>query len=180
MHMSRIGKKAIIISVGVIVSFKDGVLSVKGKSGEISKTIRPVVGVTVTPTDVTFAPVAETRLARALWGTYTAHFRNMVEGVTNGFKKDLIIEGVGYRATLQGQKVVLSLGFSHPVNVDIPKGITVTVDKGSMSIAGIDKDAVGQFAANIRALKKPEPYKGKGIRYSNEVIRRKQGKKAAA
>jgi large subunit ribosomal protein L6 len=178
--MSRIGKKAITIPAGVTVSFKDGVLSVKGKSGEISKTIRPVVGVTVTPTDVTFAPVAETRLARALWGTYTAHFRNMVEGVTNGFKKDLIIEGVGYRATLQGQKVVLSLGFSHPVNVDIPKGITVTVDKGSMSIAGIDKDAVGQFAANIRALKKPEPYKGKGIRYSNEVIRRKQGKKAAA
>jgi large subunit ribosomal protein L6 len=173
-------KQSLTIPAGVTVSFKEGVLSVKGKSGEISKTIRPVVGVTVTPTDVTFAPVAETRLARALWGTYTAHFRNMVEGVTNGFKKDLIIEGVGYRATLQGQKVVLSLGFSHPVNVDIPKGITVTVDKGSMSIAGIDKDAVGQFAANIRALKKPEPYKGKGIRYSNEVIRRKQGKKAAA
>jgi large subunit ribosomal protein L6 len=178
--MSRIGKKAITIPAGVTVSFKDGVLSVKGKGGEIAKTIRPVVGVTLTPADVTFAPVAETRLARALWGTYTAHFRNMVEGVTNGFKKDLIIEGVGYRATLQGQKVVFNLGFSHPINVDIPKGITVTVDKGSMSIAGIDKDAVGQFAANIRALKKPEPYKGKGIRYSNEVIRRKQGKKAAA
>lgn len=178
--MSRIGKKAITIPAGVTVSFKDGVLSVKGKGGEIAKTIRPVVGVTVTPTDVTFAPVAETRLARALWGTYTAHFRNMIEGVTAGFKKDLIIEGVGYRATLQGQKVVFNLGFSHPINVDIPKGITVTVDKGSMSIAGIDKDAVGQFAANVRALKKPEPYKGKGIRYSNEVIRRKQGKKAAA
>ncbi|MEK7068361.1 MAG: 50S ribosomal protein L6, partial [Patescibacteria group bacterium] len=117
--------------------------------------------------------------ARALVGTYASHIRNMLQGVTAGFTKKLLVEGVGFKWDVQGKTVNLALGFSHPVKVAIPEGLTVTADKGALTIVGFDKELVGQFAANIRALKKPEPYKGKGIRYEGEVIRRKQGKKAA-
>ncbi|HEY6019370.1 MAG TPA: 50S ribosomal protein L6, partial [Candidatus Paceibacterota bacterium] len=112
-------------------------------------------------------------------GTVAAHIKNMISGVNAGFTKKLLVEGVGYKWEVKGKQLQLALGFSHPVLVDIPEGLTVVADKGTLTITGIDTEKVGQFAANIRALKKPEPYKGKGIRYEGEVIRRKQGKKAA-
>jgi large subunit ribosomal protein L6 len=112
-------------------------------------------------------------------GTYASHVRNMLKGVTEGFSKKLIVEGVGYKWDVQGKTLNLALGFSHPVKVAIPEGLTVVAEKGTLTISGHDKEVIGQFAADIRALKKPEPYKGKGIRYEGEVIRRKQGKKAA-
>ena len=126
------------------------------------------------------APARETDHARALWGTFAAHANNMVVGVTDGFKKELEIEGVGYRAEAQGNKIVLNVGFSHPVELEAPEGISVSVEKNLITVEGADKDAVGQFAANVRAVKKPEPYKGKGIHYVGEYIIRKQGKKAVA
>lgn len=178
--MSRLGKKSIVLPQGTTVSLVDTTLTVKGKGGELTRTIRPVVGIEVEGNEVRVVPKAKTRLAAALWGTYTAHVRNMVKGVNEPFKKVLLLEGVGYKVALAGTKLNLSLGFSHPVTIDIPKGITVTAEKNEITVTGADKDVVGQFAANVRALKKPEPYKGKGMRYSDEVIRRKQGKKAAA
>ncbi len=122
---------------------------------------------------------SDTKESQALVGTYASHVRNMLEGVTKGFTKKLLVEGVGYKWDVQGKTVNLALGFSHPVKVEIPEGLTVKAEKSTLIIEGSNKEAVGQFAANIRALKKPEPYKGKGIRYDGEVIRRKQGKKAA-
>ncbi len=178
--MSRIGKRAITIPTGTTVSVVDGVVTVKGKNGELKRTMRPIVSVSVDGNEVTVKPVAKTRLAQALWGTYAAHVHNMIAGVNEPFKKEMVLEGVGYKVAVTGAEVTLNIGFSHPVKVPIPQGITVAVEKNAITVSGMDKDAVGQFAANIRALKKPEPYKGKGIRYSNEVIRRKQGKKAAA
>lgn len=180
MHMSRLGKKNIIIPAGTTVSVSDNTLTVKGKGGELTRVLRPVVSVEVNGSEITVAPKAQTRLALALWGTYSAHLRNMIKGVNEPFVKKLILEGVGYKVAVQGNKVVLNVGFSHPVELIIPEGVTVTVEKNEISISGINKDAVGQFAAEIREVKKPEPYKGKGIRYEKEVVRRKQGKKAAA
>jgi len=128
---------------------------------------------------VQVSPKGESLQSRALIGTYASHVRNMISGVNSGFSKKLIIEGVGFKWDVQGKTLNLALGFSHPVKMAIPEGLTVKADKGALTIEGFDKEAVGQFAANVRALKKPEPYKGKGIRYDGEVIRRKQGKKAA-
>ena len=119
------------------------------------------------------------KFARALWGTYGSHLTNMIHGVQTPFEKKLIIEGVGFRGEMSGNTLVLSLGFSHKIEVSIPEGLTVTVEKNVVNVSGIDKEAVGKFAAQIRGYRKPEPYKGKGIRYENEVIRRKEGKKAS-
>ena len=124
-------------------------------------------------------PLVDTRQSRKDWGTVASHLSNMIEGVTEGFTKKLIIEGVGYRAETSGNKLVMQLGYSHPVEMQIPEGVAVEVEKNEITVSGTDKEAVGQFAANIRAKRKPEPYKGKGIRYSDEIIRRKEGKKAA-
>jgi large subunit ribosomal protein L6 len=118
--------------------------------------------------------------SKALWGTYAAHLLNMIKGVTEGFKKVLEIEGVGYRAEAQGNKIKLAVGFSHPVELVAPEGVQVATEKGTITVTGIDKEVVGQFAADIRKVKKPEPYKGKGIRYLGEYIIRKQGKKGTA
>lgn len=178
--MSRLGKKNIAIPAGTTVSVADGVVRVKGKNGELTRAIRPIVAVTVEGSEVAVTPVAETRLAKALWGTYSAHVRNMIKGVNEPFVKKLILEGVGYKVALSGKKLVLNLGFSHQVDLAIPEGLTVTLEKNDITVAGIDKELVGQFAAELRSLKKPEPYKGKGMRYAGEVLRRKQGKKAAA
>lgn len=175
--MSRIAKKPIVIPVGVTVAISDSTVTVKGKGGEIQRTFRPLIGITTAADRVLLEPKSDSRLAKALWGTYAAHIRNMMAGVAKPFVKQLIIEGVGYRANVQGTKLALNVGYSHPVELAIPAGITVTSEKGLITITGIDKEAVGQFAANVRAKKVPEPYKGKGIRYSDEVIRRKQGKK---
>ena len=178
--MSRIGKLPIKIPAGTEVSVISSELIVKGKGGTLRRAIHPAVSVSVDSSTVTVTPVKNNRLARALWGTYAAHVRNMISGVTQPFTKNLMVEGIGYRAELAGKQLKLSVGFSHPVLVTVPEGIAVSVDKNNISNSGADKEQVGQFAAEIRAVRKPEPYKGKGIRYEGEVIRMKQGKKAAA
>lgn len=176
--MSRLGKQPIEIPQGVEISFADGTLTVKGPKGTLTQVMRPLVTVAVQDGTVALSLKKETLEARALWGTYAALIHNMIEGVTAGFSKVLEIEGVGYRAEAQGQKLTLSVGFSHPVVMEVPQGITATTEKGIITIVGNDKHAVGQFAANVRKVKEPEPYKGKGIHYQGEHIIRKQGKKA--
>lgn len=178
--MSRLAKKPIEYAKNVDVSFDSTNFSVKGPQGELSLVIRPVIDVKINNEDRTIvvAPKNNQLETRALVGTYASRIKSMISGVVNPFVRTLIIEGVGYRAEAQGTKLNMALGFSHPVVVDVPAGIKVTVEKGVITITGIDKVSVGQFAAQVRAFKKPEPYKGKGIRYSDEVIRRKQGKKS--
>lgn len=177
--MSRIGKRAITIPAGTEVSVAASEITVKGKGGTLKRPLHPMVKVTVVGNEVSVAPNGSSRLARALWGTYAAHVRNMISGVNTPFVKKLDIQGIGYKGELQGKNIKFALGFSHPVIVAIPEGITATIEKNIITISGADKDVVGQFSASVRALKKPEPYKGKGIRYEGEVIRMKQGKKAA-
>ncbi|MDP3646417.1 MAG: 50S ribosomal protein L6 [bacterium] len=177
--MSRIGKRDIPVPAGIDVSVASGTLTVKGKGGTLKKSVHPAIAIVVEKGAVTVAPANKSRLAKALWGTYAAHVRNMIAGVTTPFTKRLQVEGIGYRAELQGKQLKLSVGFSHPVMVAIPDGLTVAVEKNIISVAGADKEVVGQFAANVRTIKKPEPYKGKGIRYEGEVVRQKAGKKAA-
>lgn len=175
--MSRIGKKIIPIPEKTEVKLEGGVFSVKGPHGELSRAFKPAITVTIADGTVTLAPKREDDTS--LWGTYASHIMNMIEGVNTPYVKKLVVEGVGFKWDAQGDMITLSLGFSHPVKVKVPEGITVKTEKGNMTITGIDKEKVGQFAAEIRGLKKPEPYKGKGIRYDDEVIRRKQGKKSA-
>lgn len=176
--MSRIGKQPIVIPDKTSVSRDGDVLIVKGPLGELKRVFKNDVTIVIADGTITLAPRDSDPFAQVLWGTYASHIRNMIAGVNAPYKKTLLIEGVGYRAELSGKKLVLSIGFSHKVDVPIPEGITVAVEKGTMTITGIDKELVGQFAAKVRAHKKPEPYKGKGIRYEGEVIRRKQGKKS--
>jgi large subunit ribosomal protein L6 len=175
--MSRLGKIPVVIPSGVTVTFEDGVLKVKGPKGELSREVKKDVDLKIEGNTVTVVP-GKTAAAPALWGTYAAHLRNMITGLTEGFTRVLEIEGVGYRAEVKGNDLVLSVGFSHPVNLAIPEGMTAEVQKNVITLKGFDKDALGQFAANVRKVKKPEPYKGKGIRYQGEFIIRKQGKKA--
>lgn len=177
--MSRLAKLPIKLAPQTEVTVSGGVLRVKGPKGTLSRSLNAHVSIEVTPEGVQVSPKGSTIASRASTGTYASHVRNMLEGVTKGFSKRLLIEGVGFKWDVSGNTVTLGLGFSHPVKVTIPEGLTVAVEKGALTISGFDKEQVGQFAANIRALKKPEPYKGKGIRYDGEVIRRKQGKKAA-
>ncbi len=177
--MSRIGKRPISIPAKTDVSVAEGVLTVKGPKGTLTKALHPLVSFEIADGAVTVAPKNDTQLARALWGTYASHLKNMLHGVNDEYKKKLILDGIGYRMAVSGASINMSLGFSHPVVVQIPAGLTAVVEKNELTISGIDKEAVGQFAANVRALKKPEPYKGKGFHYSDEVILRKQGKKAS-
>ena len=176
--MSRLAKRPIALPPKTEVSVSGGMLVVKGPKGTLQKPIHRLITIAVAPEGVQVSSKGETLAARATLGTYASHVRNMLSGVTGGFQKKLLIEGVGYKWDVAGKTLNLALGFSHPVKVAIPEGITVAVDKGTLVISGFDKELVGQFAADVRALKKPEPYKGKGIRYEGEVIRRKQGKKA--
>ena len=177
--MSRLGKSPVGIPAGVEVTLTDGVLKTKGPKATLE---RPMlvehVSITIEGNEITFAPVTQTKEAKALWGTYSAHTRNMITGVTEGFTRNLEIEGVGYRAAVDGKNITLNVGFSHPVVLEIPEGISAEVVKNVITLTGSDKDALGQFAANVRKVKQPEPYKGKGIRYQGEHIIRKQGKKA--
>lgn len=177
--MSRIGKQIIEIPAGTTVTVQNNVVTVKGPKGELARQFKPVVEVVVEGNTVSFVKKQESSFGRSLWGTYAAHVKNMIKGVNELYTKKLILEGVGYKGDVQGTTLNLALGFSHPVKVQIPAGLTVTSEKGSFTFTSIDKELVGSFAAKIRALKKPEPYKGKGFRYDNEVIARKQGKKAA-
>jgi len=178
--MSRLGKQPIQILDGVTVTNTDGILKVTGPKGELQKPVPSDISIAIDGDSVTITRVKNTKQASALWGTFAAHLSNMMHGVTEGFKKELEIEGVGYRAEVQGNKIKLSVGFSHPVELEAPQGVEITVEKSLITVSGIDKEAVGQFAADIRKVKKPEPYKGKGIHYVGEYIIRKQGKKAVA
>jgi large subunit ribosomal protein L6 len=179
--MSRIAKTPMIIPAGVEVSVSGESFTVKGKKGTLTKNFSlDKVDVSVEGTTVVFTPKdLKTPFGRAIWGTTAAHMRNLIEGVTNGYEKKLIVEGVGFKVALKGETLDLALGFSHPVILEIPADLTVTAVKNTITIAGIDKELVGSFSAFVRSHKKPEPYKGKGIRYHDEVVRRKQGKKTA-
>ncbi|MBI2042278.1 MAG: 50S ribosomal protein L6 [Candidatus Nealsonbacteria bacterium] len=176
--MSRIGKKPIKIPSGVEVKIQDRLIVVKGPKGELKREVRSEIKVVQENDRLLVAPQKETKETAALWGLTRALLANDIKGVTDGFEKKLELEGVGYRANLEGQDLNLQLGFSHPVKVKAPEGIKFTVEKNVITISGIDKGLVGQTAAKIRDEKPPEPYKGKGIRYAGEHIRRKLGKKA--
>ena len=178
--MSRLGKRDIAIPAGTTVTVAPGEITVKGKGGTLTRAAHPAVEVKVDGSAVKVSPANNSRLAKALWGTYSAHMRNMIAGVNTPFVKKLEVQGIGYRAEMAGTQIKLAIGFSHPVLLTVPEGITVAVEKNLITVTGCDKEAVGQFAANIRAQKKPEPYKGKGIRYEGEVVRMKAGKKVAA
>ncbi len=177
--MSRIGKKIIELPEKTEVSIADGVISVKGPLGELSRTIGNNFQVSLTPKDVTIVPSISGTEEKALWGTYASHITNMILGVNKAFEKKLVLEGIGFRVEVKGQDLVLALGFSHPVTVRIPEGLKVSVEKNVITISGINKEEVGSFTALLRDLKKPEPYKGKGLRYEGEVVKIKQGKKSA-
>jgi large subunit ribosomal protein L6 len=177
--MSRLGKIPVVIPAGVEVTLTDGVLKTKGPKATLERSMSTEhVEIKIEGNEITLAPVAHSKTAKALWGTYAAHTRNMIHGVTEGFTKILEIEGVGYRAAVEGNTIVLNVGFSHQVKLEIPEGLEAAVEKSVITLTGSDRDALGQFAANVRKVKKPEPYKGKGIRYQGEYIIRKQGKKA--
>ncbi|MCX6701918.1 MAG: 50S ribosomal protein L6 [Candidatus Zambryskibacteria bacterium] len=177
--MSRIGKKIIAIPKSTEVTYSDGILVVKGPLGALNKKFKQDIEITVGASEITLVPKRETLENKALWGTYASHIMNMIIGVTTPYVKKLIIEGIGYKSEVKGDNLVLALGFSHPVNVPIPKILKVTAEKNVITVTGIDKEIVGEFVAGVRSLKKPEPYKGKGIRYEGEVVKRKQGKKTA-
>lgn len=177
--MSRIGKQQLQIPAGVEVNFDAHAVRVKGPKGELTKNLRDEVSFKNENGVITSEPRRNDKFSRSLWGTYMSHVNNMMTGVVTPFEKKLLVEGVGFKWDVKGSDLNLSLGFSHPVIMKIPEGITAVAEKGTLTITGIDKEAVGLFASQIRAMKKPEPYKGKGIRYSDEVIRRKQGKKSA-
>ena len=177
--MSRLAKRPIAIPAKTEITVSGNTLTVKGPKGTLTRGTNKEVSIEVGAEGVQVAVKNDSLEAQALVGTYASHVRNMIVGVNEGFTKKLLIEGVGFKWDVQGKTLNLNLGFSHPVKMAIPDGLTVTADKATLTIVGFDKEAVGQFAANVRAQKKPEPYKGKGIRYSDETIRRKQGKKAA-
>jgi len=176
--MSRTGKKPVAPVSGVTVTIADRLVTVKGPKGEQSLTLMDIVNAKQTDQGIVIEPANDTAQAKAAWGTTRALIANMVVGVTKGFEKKLEIQGVGFRAALQGKDVKLSLGFSHDVVYQTPKGITITVPTATtITVAGSDKQQVGQVAANIRGYRPPEPYKGKGVRYEGEYIARKEGKK---
>lgn len=175
--MSRIGKKPITIPAGVTVDVNDDFIKVKGPKGELIQAMHPKVKIDKTDIElVVSVGNAENKQQRALWGLYRALINNMVVGVTTGFSKILEINGVGYKAAMTGRKLVMSLGYSHPIEMEVPTGLEAKVEKNVITITGSDRQVVGQFAAVVRSKREPEPYKGKGIKYQNEVIRRKAGK----
>ncbi|OGH91141.1 MAG: 50S ribosomal protein L6 [Candidatus Magasanikbacteria bacterium RIFOXYD2_FULL_39_9] len=178
--MSRIGKKVITIPAGVTVSIEKDQVAVKGPKGELKLKLHPRVVVVCDKNEVTTQVVNENnKQDRALWGTFSSLVINMVKGVTEGFKKELEINGVGYKAAMKGTNLMLEVGFSHPVEIKPAAGVKFAVDKNLITIEGVDKQMIGEMAAQIRSIRKPEPYKGKGIKYVTEVIRRKAGKTAA-
>ena len=176
--MSRVGNSAIAIPSGVTVSQQDGVVFVKGKNGELSAPLHSEVELVVADDVATVKPRRKTKLSQSLWGTMRATINNMVVGVGEGFTRKLEINGVGYRAAMQGNKLLLSLGYSHPVEMDVPVGLTVAVENNTqINISGADKQLLGQFASEVRSKRPPEPFKGKGVKYAEEHIVRKEGKK---
>ena len=176
--MSRIGKQPIKILEGVDVKIDDNIVTVKGPKGELKEYIRPEIKVEIKEKEIILKPLTLYKGTQALWGTYRSNIANMIQGVTNGFEKKLEIVGVGYKANLEGKDLILNLGHSHPIKIEAPEKIEFVVEKHTITVSGINKQLVGQVAAEIRSKRKPEPYKGKGVRYKNEVVRRKAGKKA--
>ena len=176
--MSRLGKKGILMGEKTEATLNGGTLILKGPKGTLERHFRPDVIIFIDGKQISLSVSKENNQTKALWGTYASHIKNMVIGVNDGFEKKLILEGVGYKSQVIGDKLVLALGFSHSVEVPILSGLSVKADKNLLTITGMDKETVGSFAAKVRALKKPEPYKGKGFRYHDEIIRRKQGKKS--
>lgn len=175
--MSRIGKMPVVIPSGVTVNLEDGLVRVKGPKGELTQTLRPEVSVTVEDAELTVARESDAKAHRALHGLTRALVANMVRGVTQGFQKSLELQGVGYRAEKRGNKLVLTVGYSHPVEYPEPDGVSISTPSPTVIVVeGADKQKVGQAAAEIRQVRPPEPYKGKGIRYQGEHVRRKAGK----
>ncbi len=175
--MSRLAKKSIEVGKAT-VSVAGGVLTVKGSKGTLTKRVHPSVDIAVDGSGVMITAKDRSRLGKVLLGTFASHVKNMVAGVETLYMKKLILEGVGYRVEVKGKDVVLTVGFSHTVALKIPEDVTASVEKNIIKLESLNKESVGQFAADIRRIKPPEPYLGKGIRYDGEVIRRKQGKKA--
>lgn len=176
--MSRIGKQPIQIPEGVEVKIDGDLVIVKGPKGELKTQIRPEIKTELKDEKIILKPVKFYKGTQALWGTYRSHIANMIEGVTKGFEKKLEIQGVGYRANIEGKDLILNLGYSHPIKIEASEGIEFKIEKNTIIVSGIDKQLVGQVTAEIRSKRKPEPYKGKGIRYGGEIIKRKMGKKA--
>lgn len=176
--MSRVGNRKLILPAGVTLETEGNVVTVKGPKGELSTAINENITVKVDGNEVTLERKSDA--FKAFHGTANANINNMIKGVTDGFEKKLEAVGVGYRFQLKGTELVVTAGYSHPVNVEIPAGIKLEVPSNTeLFVRGIDKQLVGEFAANVRKIRKPEPYKGKGIRYTDEHVRRKEGKKAA-
>lgn len=179
--MSRIGKQTIEIPAGVTATIQDGTIVVTGPKGTLTRVIHPLVTVSLTDGTVSVdVAQKEEKHERSLWGTFSSHIQNMVDGVTTGFKKQLEVNGVGYKVAMQGADIRLDVGFSHPVIFKVPSEITASVEKNVITLESANKEVLGAIAAEIRSIRKPEPYKGKGIKYMEEQIRRKAGKAAKA
>ncbi len=176
--MSRIGKQPVKLASGLEAKLEGNKLVIKKGQKEKAIDTKGVVKVNIEGDTITFEPVNEEKFSKAMWGTVRALTENAVIGLTKGFEKKLEINGVGYRAAVKGNVLELQLGYSHPINYNIPEGITITVEKNVITVKGEDKQQVGQVAAEIRSFRKPEPYKGKGVKYADEVIIRKAGKTA--
>ena len=178
--MSRIGKRVLTIPAGVNVNVEDGKVTVKGPKGELNLDVIKTLKVNVEGTEVTVEKLKEDKFTNQMHGTTNANINNMIVGVSEGFKKELEIIGVGYRFAVSGNTLTIQAGYSHPVKLEIPKGLTVKAPSATeLEVSGADKQVVGEFAANIRKVRQPEPYKGKGIRYKGEHVRHKEGKKAS-
>ena len=176
--MSRVGKYPVVVPEGVTVDLKPNQITIKGKKGELSSQLLGNVEVTMQEGQISVKPVDQTKFSRAMWGTTRSNIQNLVTGVTEGFNKSLELRGVGYRVAQKGSALILSLGYSHDVYFLLPEGIDAKLEKQTgIEISGADKQLVGQVASQIRALRKPEPYKGKGVRYVGEYVRMKEGKK---
>jgi len=176
--MSRIGKKPILIPEGVEVKIDDRIVIIKGPKGEIQKEFRPEIKIEIKEGKIFVIPHKETKKTNAFWGLSRAYIANMIKGVTEGYEKKLEIEGIGFKAEASQNNLLLSVGFTHPVKIQALEQIKLLVEKNVITVSGVDKELVGQIAAKIRKAKPPEPYKGKGIKYLGEQIRRKEGKKA--
>ena len=178
--MSRIGKRVLVIPAGVNVTVDGQKVTVKGPKGELSLDLIKTIGVNVNGNEVTVEKLKDDKFTNQMHGTTNANINNMIIGVSEGYTKGLEIIGVGYRFAVSGNTLTINAGYSHPVKMEVPTGITVkAISNTEIELSGIDKEKIGEFAANIRKVRKPEPYKGKGIKYKGEVIRRKEGKKAS-
>ena len=175
--MSRIGKRPILIPENVEVKIEGEIVRIRGPKGELQRTIRPEIKVELKENKIFVSPQIKTKKTKAFWGLFRALLANMVKGVTEGFEKKLQLEGLGFRVTKEEEGLVLQVGFTHPVKIKTPEGIELSVEKKIITVSGIDIEKVSQTAAKIRKVKPPEPYKGKGIRYLGEQVRRKAGKK---